>query len=316
MGRYRKTDHFVNRLDENGVREGSRSKGAEPDPASLTPARVLANYGIQCLLRSPDGNERRLPIPRRLSAVAGDIALCDDERVWSLDQRRHVLARADHRRSQILAANIDRIVLVQSASDPPYREGLTDRYEVFCAVMGIPLVVVINKIDEASPGIRELTRRHEDLGVRVIETSVKTGEGMDVVAEVLARGVGVLSGHSGVGKSSILRRLLPGQDIEVGELHATRKRGRQTTTTARAYAYRDGFVIDTPGVRQFSLVGIEPSEVSRAFPDIGEVALNCRYRDCLHVTEPDCAVRRAVESGDLHADRYDSYRRIVESLSV
>lgn len=258
----------------------------------------------------------RLPIPRHLSAVAGDIVVCDDEFVREIRPRLAVLARADRARSQILAANIDRVVLVQSAADPPYRDGFTDRYQVFAAVMGLPLVLVLNKIDRAEPGVIDLARRHEAFGVRVVCVSATHGDGMNELAALMREGTSVLSGHSGVGKSSILARLLPESVIVVGEMNATTGRGRQTTTTARAYPFGDGFVIDTPGVRQFSLIGVEPTHVVRAFADIAAIAADCRYRDCLHAGEPNCAVARAVADGRLPADRYASYRRIVESLHV
>lgn len=298
------------------MRAGKRRRAGPVDSEPARTGRVLANYGIQCLVRFGREAPVRLPIPRHLSAVAGDIVRCDDERVSAIEPRGAVLARADRDRSQILAANIDRVVLVQSAADPPYRDGLTDRYQVFAAVMGLPLVLVLNKIDRAEPGVIDLARRHEVFGVRVVCASATHGDGVDALAALLRDGTSVLSGHSGVGKSSILARLIPGAEIAVGELHPTTGRGRQTTTTARAYPFGDGFVIDTPGVRQFSLIGVEPTHVVRAFADIAAIAAECRYRDCLHAGEPNCAVARAVKDGRLAPDRYASYRRIVESLQV
>ncbi len=309
-------DDFARRLDGRGVRAGKRHRAEPTESEPIRTGRVLANYGIACLVRFGDDAPIRLPIPRHLSAVAGDIVHCDDVCVRAIEPRGAVLARADRARSQILAANIDRVVLVQSAADPPYRDGFTDRYQVFAAVMGLPLVLALNKIDRAEPGMVDLARRHEEFDVRVVCVSATNGDGLNELADAMRTGTSVLSGHSGVGKSSILARLVPGTDIAVGELHPTTGRGRQTTTTARAYPFGDGFVIDTPGVRQFSLIGVEPTHVVRAFADIAAIAAECRYRDCLHAGEPNCAVVRAVNDGRLAPDRYASYRRIVESLQV
>ncbi|MCZ7586638.1 MAG: ribosome small subunit-dependent GTPase A [Deltaproteobacteria bacterium] len=308
---YRKREDFLDRVAK---REKRRPGAGSAGP--LETARVLANHGIRCLVRTESGDERLLPISRKLTAVAGDLAEIDGERVHALRPRGRVLARADHKRTQIIAANVDRVVLVQAASQPPFREGLADRYQVFCAVMDLPLVLLVNKMDEPAPDVADRARAYEALGVEVLFASAKNGEGLETVAEKLSDGVSVLAGHSGVGKSSLMARLVPDHDIAVGDINEAIGRGRQTTTTARAYPFRDGYLVDTPGVREFSFAGVEPAQVAPAFDDIAERAAECKFRNCLHQEEPDCAVRGAAERGAISAERYASYLRILESLKA
>jgi len=295
-----------------GGAKGQRSSGA----GEFASGRVLANFGIRCLVRFENGREKRLPISRRLSAVAGDLVNADEKRVLEILPRERVLARADHEKTQILAANIDRIVLVQSASNPPYRPGLTDRYHVFAAVMGLPLILLMNKTDEAHPGVLDKAAKYRNHGVEVLPVCAKSGKGESKMIEMISEGVSVFSGHSGVGKSSLLSLLLPDQKIRIGELHAATGQGRQKTTTTRAYPFRNGYLIDTPGIRQFSFVGIDPHVVSHAFLEIDEIAPHCRYRNCLHVNEPECAVLRAVAEKKISKKRYQSYLRIIQSLET
>ncbi len=301
---------------KQGRKAGSAKGKRASDAGEFEVGRVLANFGIRCLVRFDDGKERRLPISRRLSAVAGDLVNADEKRVLEILPRERVLARADQERTQILAANIDRILLVQSASNPPYRSGLTDRYHVFAAVMGLPLILLMNKTDEAHPGVLEKADEYRDHGVEVLPVCAKSGVGQEKLIELISEGISVFSGHSGVGKSSLLSLLLPGQTIGIGELHAATGQGRQKTTTARAYPFRNGYLIDTPGIRQFSFVGIDPQVVSHAFQEIDEIAPQCRYRNCLHISEPECAVLRAVAKRKISQKRYQSYLRIIQSLET
>ncbi len=293
----------------------ARGKTRSTGEDEFKTGRVLANFSIRCLVRFDNGKEKRLPISRQLRTVAGDLVKADDKRVVEILPRQSVLARADHERTQILAANIDRIILVQSASDPLYKPGLTDRYHVYAQVMNLPLILVMNKSDQARPDVMRKASKYGDLGVEVLRLSAKTGEGSDELIEKVSSGISVFSGHSGVGKSSILSMFLPGQNIRIGELHAATGQGRQKTTTARAYPYKDGYLIDTPGIREFSFVGIDPQAVSRAFHEIDGAGAQCRFRNCLHINEPQCAVIKAVADKKITQKRYQSYLRIIQSLT-
>jgi ribosome biogenesis GTPase / thiamine phosphate phosphatase len=312
---YRKTGDFLERLAEERASRGKKYRGAKPGEYH-EPGRVLACYGRICIVHLESGEERKMPLQHPLSAVTGDYVETDGQRIVYVAPREKVLARADKSSTQVIAANIDRIILVQSATHPPFREGLTDRYRVFATILELPLLLVLNKVDTASETfgrIREVCLRQ---GIPVLPVSARTGLNMEELIANLESGTSVFSGHSGVGKSSLLSHLLPGIPIGIGELSPTSGLGRQKTTTAKAYAFREGLLIDTPGIRQFGFVGVDPLDVARAFPDIAEIGLGCRFDNCLHDTEPDCAVRQAVEQNILPTEHYESYHRIVTSVRV
>lgn len=281
-------------------------------------ARVLANYGRQLLVLPTGGRSsfRVHAMPDGGRAVAGDLVrISDHKRLIGVEPRRSVLSRADGDSVQVIAANIDRVILVCSLTIPPFREGLVDRYRVFCTIMDLPLLLIMNKSDESFDGcILERARRFENQGVQVLTTSAREGRGLQPVAEQIDCGISVFSGHSGAGKSTLLSRFLPNEAFRIRSVNPTKQRGRHATTAVRAYPYQGGFLIDTPGIRRFGFVGIEPSDVVRAFPDVDALSEGCRFRDCKHTIEPDCAVRDAVQRGLIDGDRYEAYRRIVSSI--
>ncbi|MFO7768782.1 MAG: ribosome small subunit-dependent GTPase A [bacterium] len=290
-------------------------------------ARVVAVYGELTEL-SPHGSAERVPAFQGRSAgtaVVGDaveaeaVPGADPEAAWritAIAPRERCLWRSSRRRkAQLVAARIDRLAVV-SAVEPPPREGLVDRYILAAEAQGIEPVLILNKTDlEGSEEARERLRLYEDLGYPVHAVSAKEGQGMEEAADVLARGWILLVGHSGVGKSTLLNRLLPGTDLETSRLARTGK-GRHTTTTATAHRFREGYLVDTPGIREFGLVDVGPGEVGVGFREIRELAAECRFNDCAHRTEPGCAVREAVEKGEIDGGRYASYLRIRESLEA
>lgn len=215
---------------------------------------------------------------------------------------------------QVFAANVDALVVVASTAKPEFKPGLVDRYLIAAEVGGVEPIVCINKMDlvDAEPPEAQTYR---DIGLHVIATSTKTGEGLDELREALKHKVSVFAGHSGVGKSSLLNALEPALDISTREISEATQKGKHTTTGARLYELDDGMrIIDTPGIRALGLWQVSPEEVHYYFPEIAEYAAGCKFRDCTHVHEPECAVREAVEAGDIARHRYDSYLRIRESL--
>ncbi|MBZ0274486.1 ribosome small subunit-dependent GTPase A [bacterium] len=312
---YKKVEAFRERVGDLERRRGGE-KRAFTDEQYASAARVLANYGIKGLIRRADATEAIVSIPRKLAAAAGDLVHADEARVTDILPRGKVLARADARRAHVMAANVDRVLLIQSASLPAFSEGLTDRYLVYARIMNVPLVLVLNKMDEADAASVDRALAFRETGVDVHLVSAKTGDGVDAIARIATHGVSVFTGHSGVGKSHLLSALLPGEDLKVGRLNLAVGKGRQTTTVARAYPFREGLVIDTPGVREFQFVGATPGDVTRAFPDIAMLSARCKFRDCRHETEPGCAVKQAVKLGELSAARLASFARILESLDA
>jgi ribosome biogenesis GTPase len=215
---------------------------------------------------------------------------------------------------QVVAANIDNLVIVSSVADPPFRPGLIDRYLVAAAKGDLTPLICVNKVDLGGlEELQEILETYRDLGYPVILTSTKTGQGIEELRERLRDRTSVFAGHSGVGKSSLLRLLVPGIQVKVAEVNPRTGRGRHTTTAAELVRLPDGgYVIDTPGIRQFSLWDLTEEDVRRFFVEIARYGAGCRFADCSHTVEPGCAVRAALEEGRLHPRRYESFLRLLE----
>ncbi len=215
---------------------------------------------------------------------------------------------------QIFAANIDVLVVVAAAAKPAFKPGLVDRYLIAAEVGGVVPILCINKMDLVEQEAPELAD-YRELGIQVIATSCETGEGLDDLRKALRGKLCVFAGHSGVGKSSLLNSLQPELDLATREVSEATQRGKHTTSAARLYELDDGLrIIDTPGIRQLGLWGVSPEEVAFYFPEIAEQAAACKFRDCTHTHEPDCAVRQAVDDGQIPPLRFESFLRIRESL--
>ena len=236
-------------------------------------------------------------------------------RVLRLHKREHCLWRSSRRhRTQLVVANVDRLCIV-SALEPPPREGLIDRYILAAEWQEIEPVILFNKLD--LEGAEEAFGRFDvyaTLGYEVIQTSAVTGAGIDRVAGLLSMGLTVFVGHSGVGKSALLNRLLPGIELKTAELSQATGKGRHTTSVATAHPFRDGIVVDTPGIREFGLGDIPVEQVSIGFREIHEREDECRFADCSHRSEPGCVIREAVDAREISQTRYDSYLRIRKSV--
>lgn len=234
-----------------------------------------------------------------------------------VDARRSTLSRPAVRRGHVehvMVANVDRVVIVGSADHPPFNAGLVDRILAVIEFSELEALIVVNKMDLAEKEPEEIDA-YREMGYACLLTSTVTGLGVEELRRRLDGGVSVAAGHSGVGKSSLLNAIQPGLGLVVGDVNEVTRRGTHTTTAAEWIPYgEDGAVVDTAGVREFGLFGIPKRDVPWLFRDLAAVAPGCRYGDCLHLGEPGCAVRTAVESGDVAAFRYESYLRILESL--
>ena len=234
--------------------------------------------------------------------------------------RRSVLARPDvfysHLR-QIIVANADQLLIVSSWRDPALWPELIDRYLIAAERSQLPAVICVNKTDLAGDETecQVALQPYTNLGYRVILTSALTGRGLADLRAALQHKTTVLAGLSGVGKSSLLTAVQPGLELRVGEVSQRRHEGKHTTTQATLLRLEVGTVIDTPGIREFGLAGLRRAELVEFFPEMVALAPNCRFNNCTHLSEPDCAVRAGLTAGKVAESRYHSYRQILEELS-
>jgi ribosome biogenesis GTPase len=226
-------------------------------------------------------------------------------------------------REQVIIANPDHVVFVFACAEPKPRLRMLDRLLVGAELQAIPAVVCANKIDLVSEQeAHELFDIYHDIGYRVVYTSAKTGEGVEELHELLVGQISALVGPSGAGKTSLLNKMQPGLGLRVREVSRATQKGRHTTVVPQLVPVdgepgngepsEQGWVADTPGLRALALFDMDPEEVDAYFPDIAPLVADCRFSDCTHTVEPGCAVKEAVEKGEVSEHRYDSYVRLRE----
>ncbi|CAN5667362.1 ribosome small subunit-dependent GTPase A [soil metagenome] len=262
----------------------------------------------------------RLKLERRTGdkVVAGDaveVRLHDDGAytIETVLPRRSELARrapGHGRTARVIVANIDRVVVVFAAAEPEPRRRLLDRFLVIAEANSLEPVIVLNKTELVSDDVvSSFLRPYEQIGYTTIRSSVKTGAGVDLLRDRLCGTRSVVTGPSGVGKSSLLNAIQPGLGLRVGVVSAAVHKGQHTTVTAQLIPLEcGGHVADTPGLRELGLWGIEPAELPDCFPEIAGIVDDCRFgNSCSHTHEPGCAVRAAVEAGSIDSGRFESY---------
>jgi ribosome biogenesis GTPase / thiamine phosphate phosphatase len=239
-------------------------------------------------------------------------------RIESRVERSSEFSRWNRKRKapQTLTANADLVVCVSSFDGPPFRPRFIDRAHVTCEIERLPMLVVLNKSDLGTNDlIEERIDVFRSVGCEVIRCSAETGEGCAELGEFLKNRRAVFCGQSGVGKTSVLNRLFPGVSRPVGSISPKHNRGRHTTRFGILMANPGGgWVVDTPGIREFEIVEVELSDLSFFFPEMVPFLRECAVPGCTHEHEPDCAVCAAVEDGSIHEDRYESYLRLLYSL--
>ena len=236
-----------------------------------------------------------------------------------LPRDNYIIRRSTNlsRQSHVIAANLDQAVIVVSLLFPEIKLPFLDRILVTCEVYKVPVLIVLNKVDlyrEELPDMVAAFRRiYEGAGYAVLETSARTGEGVDALRERCRDRINLFSGESGVGKSSLIKALDPALNPKVGKISEAHLQGKHTTSLYEMYRLGSGgFVIDTPGLRGFGLVDLEKEEISKYFPEMLREMDDCRFVPCTHTHEPDCAVKAAVDAGRISAERYNSYLGMLE----
>jgi ribosome biogenesis GTPase len=269
--------------------------------------------------RVKHGAAQKLAVGDRVEVERGarDSALA----ITAIQPRRTQLARRSPggaRGERIVAANLDQVVVVLAAARPEPNERMLDRFLVIAHANDLVARIVINKTDLVGEAVaRARFGAYEALGYPVHYTSIVSGAGLDALHDVLRGRSSALTGPSGVGKSSLMNAMYPGLDLRVGEISESVNKGRHTTVGALMHPLPDGgFVVDTPGLREVGLWGLPSASLDQCFPEFRHLAGACRFADCRHVAEPDCAVRAALEQGRITPDRYASYTTLREELAL
>ncbi|QNR22896.1 ribosome small subunit-dependent GTPase A [Croceimicrobium hydrocarbonivorans] len=236
-----------------------------------------------------------------------------------LDRKNYIIRKSVNlsKQTQILAANVDQALLIATLDQPKTHLRFIDRFAVSAEAYDIPFVLVFNKTDlytdEHFEELEFLRIVYEQAGYTVMECSAQSGEGLEELNSLLQSKISLLSGHSGVGKSSLINRIDPNLNLKTRAISEAHEQGQHTTTFAEMHPLaKGGYIIDTPGIRGFGLVNMEPAEMGDYFPEIFRLKGDCKFHNCLHQHEPGCAVKAAVEEHKLAFTRYESYLNFIE----
>lgn len=242
--------------------------------------------------------------------------------ITSVEHRRNYINRQSPRakhQHHIVAANLDQSVLVATLKEPRTSQGFIDRFLVASEMYHVPALIVLNKADiykqKEMDQYEAWNNMYGQAGYRILLCSTVSGEGLEELKKSLQGKVSLLSGHSGVGKSSLLNQIMPGLELRTKDVSGWSGKGMHTTTFAEMYDLPGGgSIIDTPGMREFGLVDLELEEVSHYFPEMRKYIGQCQFNDCMHINEPGCAVKEAVAVGNIHINRFESYLSLVASM--
>jgi ribosome biogenesis GTPase len=314
-------------IQQEGAAQGPVEMPAV-DMSACLPGRVLRVHGLLSFVETEDGRPFRCAVRKLLKSLATDernvVAVGD--RVWirpaasgegfieRVEPRHGLLTRASRGREHVLVANVDQVVIVMSLVEPDLKPHLLDRYLASAAQGGIAPIICLNKADLVDPvPFQHVVGLYSQLGIPTMLTSARTGLAIDRLRALLENRQTVFSGQSGVGKSSLLNALQPGLDLHVREVSDVTQKGKHTTSAAKLIRLDfGGWVVDTPGIRQFQLWDVLPEEVEGFFSEFRPYVPLCSFPDCTHTHEERCAIKRAVARGQISEHRYHSYLGLYE----
>jgi ribosome biogenesis GTPase / thiamine phosphate phosphatase len=300
------------------------------DTSTCLRGRVIRVHGLCSMVRCDDGRTFSCQVRRLLKtlAIEGRSIVTVGDHVWfrpgsapgsdglieKVEARRGLITRGYRHRQHIIASNVDQVLIVSALAEPGLKLGLIDRYLVSAEMGDVAAVIVLNKADlvDLAPW-QWVIGLYTQLGYETVVTSVADGRGLGRLQQLLSSGVTAVTGQSGVGKSSLLNIVQPGLNLKVREVSDWTFKGKHTTTTAELIGLESGgFVVDTPGLRQFELWGAVQGELGGYFIEFRPFIPHCRFPDCSHTHETGCAVKDAVYWGQIHPGRYESYRKLYE----
>ena len=275
---------------------------------------------LRCRMR---GKLRLRGVRSTNPVVVGDMVHCEcgEDGEWVIvdiaPRRNYIIRRASNlsKESHIIASNIDRAMLVVTLVEPVTAVEFIDRFLVTCEAYKVPVTILLAKIDllqESPEAIEQFHRIYEGAGYEVIDISATQGIGVERVKAMLSGETTLLSGNSGVGKSTLIGAIDPTIDIRTGEISDSFHKGKHTTTFSTMYRVADGYIIDTPGVKGFGLIDIDEKELWHYFPEMISRAGECKFFNCTHTHEPHCAVMEAVKREEIAFSRYESYLKILD----
>lgn len=282
---------------------------------------LLGERTVSCRIR---GRLRLKGVRSTNPVVVGDIVRCERDETGETviadvePRRNYIIRRASNlsKESHIIAANLDQALLVATLFSPETAPEFIDRFLVTCEAYKVPVTILLAKADLARTAPEAMAAFHdtyERAGYRVIDVSATEGEGVDTVRDLLRGRTTLLSGNSGVGKSTLVAAVERTAEVRTAEISRSHHKGRHTTTFSTMYPLSEGgYIIDTPGIKGFGLIDIDDAELAHYFPEMMRWLPECRYYNCSHTHEPHCAVIEAVERGDIALSRYESYLKILD----
>jgi ribosome biogenesis GTPase / thiamine phosphate phosphatase len=310
------------------IQQKRREQAEQTDDQSGLQGLVVARYGKQALVELPDGQTLACLMRQHLgSVVVGDQVIVaidkpeDGGVITACHPRRNALSRPDPKGElKTIAANIDHVFIVTAPVPEPFAH-VIDSYLVAVENLNLPASIVLNKSDllngANSDALPELWATYRDIGYEILVTSCVEAHGLDHLNSHLTDQVSVFIGQSGVGKSSLIQHCVPEEALRVGDISTASEKGRHTTTTARLYHLpQGGSIIDSPGIRAFHLWQVDADTIAQGFKEFQAYLGKCRFRNCAHAAEPGCALREALERGDIAASRFDSFQRLCRDYGV
>jgi|TARA_B110000305_G_scaffold79245_1_gene89173 ribosome biogenesis GTPase len=332
MSKRRLSKHQLARISQNQRKQLACDEADSVDAQTSLEkcnGRIISHYGqhvdVESLLDDDQGRlircTQRSNLPK---LVTGDLVVWSEDGadggvILALGQRRNFFGRpSPEGQFKAIAANIDSVLVVFASSPTPH-VSLIDRYLVAIEQLHLTAVLVLNKLDllnhEELTELDHMLSPYRSIGYPLYKVSAEDGRGMPELEQALANQTTILVGQSGVGKSSLLNKLNSGKLADVAPLSATWARGTHTTTTSSLYHMRGFDLIDSPGIREFGLGHIDAKQVFDGFIEFRPFAGSCKFRDCSHTAEPDCAIQAALEAGQISIERVESYFRILDSLN-